>query len=592
MTAEQRTIARPLIIAVAVFGYFALFTESPVLHADALSDILRARRCVLAGDTCWITGGPAPDAYQGAAWVQFLAGCRILGLGILATKMVTVVLFVASTLLVDVIYRRRLRGDASPALVLSLWVAAGPLIVGFPSTLWNWTPIPFASAVFFYFFFAFLEQARWRTLMCCAVSLAILCDLHLLGGLLVAPLALAIGVRAPRPIAMAAAAFGTIALLAVADSPVTWLANARFALHHPVLLPAVLVPMATTLVGMRLRRHLVGPIPARAWAVGTLATMGITAVASCLVVGRSIIREAPHYFGIVVPLVVVVAAQGIVALGRRAGRFSPLVVTGVPVAVLALVSLSPIAYDRLNLRPDLVEVEALSRWMHAHGYRGDAIPRYLGGEAGFTVLRALLVFEDAIPRSQSDAPPAVNMLVLPGYLRSSLPVGWDALVPGHLPGRFVAVSSIASFIQRGRAQVCAEPSTSTCRPWIPISYVDDAAYESYVTPGFPSDPTGVPAVRFTYEVDVPPASAPHIVQAHAGWLLTAAAGLHVRGDFPAESCIIEGGTEQHGTVTFSRAGGYDARVAPLWTEVTTDAEPLLDMPRWPYFRDDPDVAPF
>jgi hypothetical protein len=584
---------RPLIIVAAVFGYLYFLTESPVLHGDAVTDLLRARRCVLSGDTCWMSGGPTANVFQGAAWVQFLSACRIVGLDVMQIKQVTVWSFVVSALLVDAIYRRHLRGDAACALVLALWVAAAPMTIGFPATLWNWTFIPLASALFFHFFFTFLEETSWRALLCCAVALAILCDLHILGAALVAPLALAIGLRAETPVAMAAAAFGTIAIVAFADSPGTWLANGRTAIHHPSALLTLLIPMATTYLGMRLRPHVRRPITARAWAAGTLAAFGIAAVAASMLADRAIAKEGPHYLGIVLPLGVIAAAQGMTALSRRAGRFSSVVVPGVPVAVLVLVSVVPLAYDRLNLRPDLAEIEALSRWLHAQSssYRGDAILRGLHGEAGFTVLRTLLAFEDAVATSQPDTRQAVNLLVLPGYRRSALPLGWAPLTVGYLPGRFIAVSSIPSFIDGGAAQVCVEPPVSACRAWVP-SYADDAAYESYRMDAPPSDATPGSAVRYTFHVDVPTGSEPHIIRTQAGWSVTAASGLRVRGDLPAARCVIEGGSEQHGTLSFTRAGGYDARVAPVWTEVTSDAETLLDTPGWPYFRDDPDLVPF
>src|SRR5580765_6086606 len=89
LDSEHPTV-RPLIIGAAVFGYMFLCTESPALQADAVTDLLRARRCVMAGDTCWISGGPTADVFQGAAWVQLLAGGRLLGLGILGMKQVGV----------------------------------------------------------------------------------------------------------------------------------------------------------------------------------------------------------------------------------------------------------------------------------------------------------------------------------------------------------------------------------------------------------------------------------------------------------------------------------------------------------------------
>ncbi len=584
---------RPLIIAAAVFGYLYFFTESPVLHGDAVTDLLRARRCVLSGETCWMSGGPTADLFQGAAWVQFLSACRLLGLDVMQIKQVTVWSFVVAALLVDAIYRRHLRGDAAPALVLALWVAAGPLVIGFPSTLWNWALIPLASALFFHFFFTFLEKTSWPALMGCAVALAILCDLHILGAALVAPLALGIGMHAEQPIAMAAAAFGTIAVVAFADSPATWLGNGWTAIHHPSALLSLLVPVATTYLGMRLRPHVRRPITARTWATGTLAAFGMAAVAASLLADRAIAKEGPHYLGIVLPLAVVAAAQGLTALAWRVGRFSSLVVPGIPVAVLVLVSVLPLAYDRLNLRPDLPEIEALSAWLHAQSppYQGDAIPRALHGEAGFTVVRTLLAFEDAVATVQPGRLRAINMVVLPGRLRAALPVGWEPLRVGYLPGRFIAVSSIASFIDAGAAEVCVEPPVSACRPWAPVSYADDASYEPYRVTAPPSEAT-TGSVRYTFQVDVPAGSEPHVIRTHAGWSLTAAPGLRIRGDLPAAGCVIEGGSAQHGTLSFSRAGDYDARVAPLWTEVTSDAETLLDAPGWPYFRDDPDLMPF
>jgi hypothetical protein len=583
---------RPLIIAGAVFGYLFFLTESPVLHDETIGDFIRARRCVMSG-ACWITSTSTPSIYQGAVLVQFFAACRRLGLGIIGTKAVAVGLFAVSALLVDVIHRRYLRGDASAALVLCLWVAAGPLVVAFPATLWNYTLVPLTVALFFYFFFAFLERTTWRTLMGCAVSLAILCDVQLLGALLVLPFALAIGMRARRPFAMAASAFGTTAVVAFADSPGTWLANARAATHHPLVLLALLVPPAMTYLGTRIRQHIARPIPAPAWATGTLVFTGIGGIAACIFADRSILGEGPRYLSIALPLFVVAAAQGITALGRRAKRFSTMVVVGFPVAVLVLVSVLPIAYDELNLRPDLVEIEALASWLHAKGYRGDAIPRHLRGEAGFTVLRGLLTFEGALPASEPDTLPAITLLVLPGYLRPALPAGWDALTLGRLPGRFMAVSSIASFIDGRSAEVCVGPSTSACTHWVPSSYADEQSYEWHAWSRPASAPTTSSAISFTFQVDVPPTAEPHIVQAHAGWLVAAASGLQVRGDLPAVRCRIDGGMEQHGTLRFSRAGtDYEPRMGPLWSEVATDAERLLDTPRWPYFRDDPDLGQF
>src|SRR5207249_8617793 len=115
---------------------------------------------------------------HGAAWVQVLAACRLLGLGVTATKAVGAFACAMGALLVDAIHRRYFRGTASPAWVIVVWIAAAPLLAGFPETLWNPAMLPLASALFFYFLFRFLDRASWGTAIVGAVSLGIMCDVH------------------------------------------------------------------------------------------------------------------------------------------------------------------------------------------------------------------------------------------------------------------------------------------------------------------------------------------------------------------------------------------------------------------------------
>src|SRR5437879_2943922 len=85
-----RVWQRRLLIVSVVFFFLFLFTERPNLHPDSVGYFLMARECVNFG-LCG-KGSAVRGFWHGAVTVQILAACRLLGLGVMATKAVVAAL--------------------------------------------------------------------------------------------------------------------------------------------------------------------------------------------------------------------------------------------------------------------------------------------------------------------------------------------------------------------------------------------------------------------------------------------------------------------------------------------------------------------